>query len=55
VTIDGVWAAPKQVKVVLPKPQAEKKKRVPPPPWENEEKHQRITVGVLHNKMQDLT
>jgi hypothetical protein len=31
VTTDGVWVAPKQVKVVPPKPQAEKK-RVPPPP-----------------------
>ena len=54
VTIDDVWAAPEQVKVVSPKPQAEKKNMAPPPPQENEEKHQWITVGVLHNKMQDL-
>ena len=38
-----------------PKPQVEKKKRAPlPPPKEKEEKHQRITVGVLHRKMNDL-
>jgi hypothetical protein len=36
VTIDGVWAAPEQVKVVPPK---EKKKRASPAAQENDEKH----------------
>ena len=49
VTIDGVRAAPEQVKVVPPK--EKKKKRVPPPPQENDEKCQWITVTTLNNKI----
>ena len=49
VTIDGVWAAPEQVKVVPPK-----KKRAPPASQENDEKSQRMTIALL-NKIQDLT
>ena len=51
-TINGVCAAPKQVKVVPPK---EKKKRVPPSALENHEKHQRPTVARLHDKIKTLT
>jgi len=53
VTIDGVRAAPEQVKVVPPK--EKKKKRVPPPPQENDEKCQWMTIAILNNKIQDLT
>ena len=52
VTIDGVQAAPEQVKVMPPK---EKKKRVPPTAQENDQKRQRMTIVVLHNKIQDRT
>jgi predicted hydrolase (HD superfamily) len=45
---------PEQVKVVPPKPQ-EKKKWAPPASQENEEKHQWMTIGILHDKMKDLT
>jgi hypothetical protein len=55
VTIDGIRAEPDQIKVVPPKPQVEKKKSATPPPQGNEENCQWITIGVLHNKMQDLT
>ena len=50
-SIDGVCATPKQVKVVPPK---EKKKRVPPSVPENDEKHQRPTVAMLHDKIKTL-
>jgi len=52
VTIDSVRAASKQVKVVHPK---EKKKRAPPATEENDEKHQRMTITLLNNKIQNLT
>jgi hypothetical protein len=51
VSIDGVRAAPKQVKIVPPK---EKKKKVPPTTQENEEKHQGMTVTLLNDKIQTL-
>jgi hypothetical protein len=50
-SIDGVRAAPEQVKVVPPKV---KKKRVPPSTLENE-KHQWLTVAMLHDKIITLT
>ena len=50
-SIDGVRAAPKQVKVVLPK----EKKRAPPSVPENYEKCQRPTVAMLHDKIKTLT
>ena len=52
VAIDGVCAAPEQVKIVPPK---EKKKRVPPSTLENDEKHQQMTITLLNNKIQTLT
>ena len=52
VAIDGVCAAPEQVKIV---PLKEKKKRVPPSTLEKEEKHQWMTVMLLKNKIQTLT
>ena len=52
VAIDGVCAAPEQVKIVPPK---EKKKRVPPSTLEINEKHQRMTIAVLHGKIKTLT
>ena len=51
-SIDGVCAAPKQVKVVPPK---EKKKRAPPSIPKNDEKHQCPTVAMLHDKIKTLT
>ena len=53
VTIDGVRAMPKQVKVVPPK--EKKKKRAPPAALDNDEKRQRMTVMLLNNKIQNLT
>ena len=47
-TINGFHGAPEQVKVVPPK---EKKKRVPPSTLEINEKHQRMTIAVLHGKI----
>ena len=51
-TIDGVRAAPKQVKVMLLK---EKKKRAPSSTLENEEKRQWPTVAMLQDKIKTLT
>jgi len=51
-SIDGVHATPKQVNVVSPK---EKKKRAPPSIPENDEKRQRPTVAMLHDKIKTLT
>ena len=51
-TIDGVRATPKQVKVVLPK---EKKKRAPSSTLENEEKCQWPAVAMLQDKIKTLT
>ena len=51
-TIDGVRAAPKQVKVV---PLKEKKKGVPPSTLENEEKCQRSTIAMLQDRIKTLT
>ena len=48
VTIDGVRAAPEQVKVMPPK---EKKKRAPPAAQENDDKHQQMTVAMLNEKI----
>ena len=50
-SIDGVRAAPEQVKVV---PLKEKKKRVPPSILENNEKHQLPTIAMLHDKIKTL-
>jgi hypothetical protein len=50
--IDGVRAAPEQVKVVPPKV---KKKRVPPSTLENEEKRQWLTIAMLHDMIKTLT
>jgi hypothetical protein len=52
-SIDGVHAAPEQVKVVLPK--EKKKKRAPPSIPENDEKRQCPTVVMLHDKIKTLT
>jgi hypothetical protein len=52
VSIDGVRATLEQVKVVPPK---EKKKRAPPSALENDEKHQRMTVALLNDKIKNLT
>ena len=51
-TIDGVRAAPKQVKVMLPK---EKKKRMPPSTLQNDEKCQLLTIAMLQDKIKTLT
>ena len=51
-SIDGVHAAPEQVKVVPPK---EKKKRAWPSVLENNEKHQRSTIAMLHDKIKTIT
>jgi hypothetical protein len=51
VTIDGVQAAPKQVKVVPPK---EKKKRTPPTAQDNDETHQWMTIVMLNEKTHAL-
>ena len=51
-SIDGVRAAPEQIKVMPPK---EKKKRAPPSVLQNGEKHQRLTIAMLHNKIKTLT
>jgi hypothetical protein len=50
-SIDGVRAAPEQIKFVLPK---EKKKRAPPSILENDKKHQWPTVAMLHDKIKTL-
>jgi hypothetical protein len=50
-SIDGVRATPKQVKVVSLK----EKKRVLPSVLENNEKHQRPTIAMLHDKIKTLT
>jgi hypothetical protein len=52
-SIDGVRTAPEQVKVVPSK--EKKKKRAPPSILENDEKHQRPTVAMLHEKIKSLT
>ena len=52
VAIGGVHAAPKQVKIV---PSKEEKKREPPTTQENEEKHQRMTITLLNDKIKTLT
>ena len=51
-SIDRVRAAHEQIKVVLPK---EKKKRAPPSVLENDKKHQRLTIAMLHDKIKTLT
>ena len=51
-TINGDHAILEQVKIVPPK---EKKKRVPLGKKENDEKHQRMTVAMLQDKIQTLT
>jgi hypothetical protein len=51
-SIDGVRAAPEQIKVVSPK---EKKKRAPPSILENDKKRQWPTVAMLHDKIKTLT
>jgi hypothetical protein len=51
VAIDGVRAAPEQVKIVPPK----EKEKAPPTAQENKEKHQRMTVMLLNDKIQTLT
>ena len=51
-TINGVHAALEKVKIVLPK---EKKKRAATATKENDEKHQRMTVAMLQDKIQTLT
>ena len=51
ITIDGVWAMSKQIKVVPPK---EKKMRVPLAIPENEEKHSWMTIALLYKKIEDL-
>ena len=51
-SIDGVHATLEQVKVVPPK---EKKKRAPPSILENDEKRQRPTIAMLHDKIKTLT
>jgi hypothetical protein len=52
-TIDGVRAAPRQIKVIPPKPSIERNKRAPAPPKEQEEKRQRIIV-VVNKKVSEL-
>ena len=51
-SIDGVRAAPKQVKAV---PLKEKKKRAPPSVLENDEKCEQPTIAMLHDKIKTLT
>jgi hypothetical protein len=51
-SIDGVRAAPEQVKVMSPK---KKKKRAPPSIVENNEKHQQPTIAMLQDKIKTLT
>ena len=51
-TINGVHAAPEQVKIVTPK---EKKKRAPPSALENNEKRQWMTIAALHDKIKTIT
>ena len=50
-SIDGVYATLEQVKVVPPK---EKTKRVPPSIPKNDEKCQRPTIAMLHDKIKTL-
>jgi len=50
-SIDGVRAVLEQVKVVPPK----EKKWVPPSVPENDEKRQRSTIAMLHDKIKTLT
>jgi hypothetical protein len=50
-SIDGVRAAPEQVKVMPPK----EKKRAPPSVLENDEKCQWPTIAMLHDKIKTLT
>ena len=52
VIVDGIRAAPEQVKVV---PLKEKKKRAPLAAPENDEKHQWMTTSMLHDKIQNRT
>jgi len=50
-SIDGVRAAPKQVKVMSLK----EKKRVPPSLPINNKKRQQPTIAMLHDKIKTLT
>ena len=52
-TINGVLAAPEQVKIVPLK--EKKKKRAPPSALENNEKRQWMTIAALHDKIKTIT
>ena len=52
VAIDGVCAAPEQVKIM---PLKEKKKRASPVAQVYDEKRQWMTIAMLHDKIQTLT
>jgi len=51
ITIDGVWAMSKQIKVVPPK----EKRRAPSTILENEEKRPWMTMVLLQKKIEDFT
>ena len=50
ITIDGVQAMSKQIKVVPPK-----KRKAPPAVLENEDKQPRMTIALLEKKIEDLS
>ena len=50
--IDGIWAMPDQIKVVLSK---EMKRKAPLTPIQEAEKHPRMTMALLEKKIKDLS